>query len=157
LTERHRAAVLECGTNTRGEIARLAQIVEPDVAAVLNVDVEHSEGLGSLKEIADEEAALFATARRAVVACVEERLVREGLRRGAEVVPFGADAAADGRVAARAPAAAGAARARVTLAFSPRLIAAGAPMRLDAALALLGGAAARNAAAAVAAAAALRT
>jgi UDP-N-acetylmuramoyl-tripeptide--D-alanyl-D-alanine ligase len=156
LTERHRAAVLECGTNTRGEIARLAQIVEPDVAAVLNVDVEHSEGLGSLKEIADEEAALFATARRAVVACVEERLVMERLPGGAEVVTFGADAAADVRVAARAPAAAGAARARVTLAFSPRLIAAGAPMRLDAALALLGAAAARNAAAAVAAAAALR-
>jgi UDP-N-acetylmuramoyl-tripeptide--D-alanyl-D-alanine ligase len=40
----HRAAVLECGTNTRGEIPRLARIVEPDVATVLNVDLEHSEG-----------------------------------------------------------------------------------------------------------------
>ncbi|HVN64419.1 MAG TPA: Mur ligase family protein, partial [Candidatus Binataceae bacterium] len=41
----HRAAVLECGTNTRGEIARLAQIVEPDSAMILNVDLEHTEGL----------------------------------------------------------------------------------------------------------------
>ncbi len=159
LTEHHRAAVLECGTNTRGEIARLARIVEPDVAVVLNVDVEHSEGLGGLEEIADEEAALFTTARRAVVACAEERLVMERVPRGAEVVTFGADAAADVRIAARAPAAAGPAgdgRSRVTLALSPRLLAAGAPPRLDAALALLGAAAARNAAAAVAAAAALR-
>jgi len=156
LTEGHRAAVLECGTNTRGEIVRLARIVEPDVAAVLNVDVEHSEGLGSLAEIADEEAALFTTARRAVVACTEERLVMERIPRGAEVVTFGAAPEADVRIAARAPAAAGAARSRVTLALRPRLVAAGAPARLDAALALLGAAAARNAAAAVAAAAALR-
>ncbi|HVA83987.1 MAG TPA: UDP-N-acetylmuramoyl-tripeptide--D-alanyl-D-alanine ligase [Candidatus Binataceae bacterium] len=156
LSESHRAAVLECGTNTRGEIARLARIVEPDVAVVLNVDVEHSEGLGSLEEIADEEAALFTTARRAVVACAEERLVIERIPVGAEVVTFGADRAADVRIAARAPAAAGVARARVRLALSPRLVAAGAPAQLDLALALLGAAAASNAAAAVAAAAALR-
>ncbi|HZZ07755.1 MAG TPA: UDP-N-acetylmuramoyl-tripeptide--D-alanyl-D-alanine ligase [Candidatus Binataceae bacterium] len=156
LTGRHRAAVLECGTNTRGEIPRLARIVEPEVAAVLNVDVEHSEGLGGLEEIADEEAALFTTARRAMVACAEERLVMERIPRGAAVVTFGAGAAADVRVAARAPAAGGGGRSRVTLALNPRLVAAGVPARLDAALALLGAAAARNAAAAVAAAAALR-
>jgi UDP-N-acetylmuramoyl-tripeptide--D-alanyl-D-alanine ligase len=156
LTERHRAAVLECGTNTRGEIVRLAQIVEPDVAAVLNVDVEHSEGLGSLEEIADEEAALFTTARGAVVASTEERLVMERIPHGAQVVTFGAAPEADVRIAARAPAAAGVARSQVTLALSPRLVAAGAPARLEAALALLGAAATRNAAAAVAAAAALR-
>ena len=62
LTGEHRAAVLECGTNTRGEIPKLAQIVVPDVAMVLNVDLEHSEGLGTLDDIADEEAALFSTA-----------------------------------------------------------------------------------------------
>jgi len=157
--ERHRAAVLECGTNTRGEIARLARIVEPDVAAVLNVDLEHSEGLGSLEEIADEETALFSTARRAVVASTEEPLVLERVRRGIEFLTFGAGTDADVRIAARAPAAAGGAgggRSRVTLALSPRLVAAGAPARLEIALALLGAAAARNAAAAVAAAAALR-
>ncbi len=52
LTEAHRAAVLECGTNTRGEIAQLGAIVSPDAAAVLNIAIEHSEGLGSLEEIA---------------------------------------------------------------------------------------------------------
>ena len=75
LTGEHRAAVLECGTNTRGEIPKLAQIVEPDVAMVLNVDLEHSEGLGTLDDIADEEAALFSTARRYAVASADEPLV----------------------------------------------------------------------------------
>lgn len=51
----HRAAVLECGTSEPGEIAALAAIVRPEVALVTNVDVEHSEKLGSLDEIADEE------------------------------------------------------------------------------------------------------
>lgn len=150
----HRAAVLECGTSMRGEIPRLARIVEPDVAVVLNVDVEHSEGLGGLEETADEEAALFATASRALVACTEEQLVMERLPRGAQVVTFGNSAAADVRIAERAPDAGG--RTRITLILSPRLIAAGSPARLDTELALLGAAAARNAAAAVAAAAALR-
>jgi UDP-N-acetylmuramoyl-tripeptide--D-alanyl-D-alanine ligase len=156
LGERHRAAVLECGTNTRGEIPRLARIVEPDVALVLNVDVEHSEGLGTLDEIADEEAALFSTARRAVVACADEPLVMARLPRNAEVVTFGDGASSDVHVAARAPGAGGAG-SRITLELSPRLTAAGsAPTLLEVNLALLGAAAARNAAAAVAAAAALR-
>src|SRR5262249_8865145 len=100
LTASHRAAVLGCGTNTRGEIPRLARIAEPDVAVVLNVDVEHSEGLGGLEETADEECALFATARRAVVACTEEPLVMERLPRGSEIVTLGTSATADVRIAA---------------------------------------------------------
>ncbi len=50
LTAEHRAMVIECGTNTRGEIPQLSAIVEPDVALVLNVDIEHTEGLGTLEE-----------------------------------------------------------------------------------------------------------
>src|SRR5579885_2633026 len=89
LTERHRAAVLECGTNRRGEIARLARIVEPDVAVVLNVDIEHSEGLGSLEEIADEEAQMFSTARRFAVVCTEQPLVKSRVPAHLPVVTFG--------------------------------------------------------------------
>ena len=71
LTSDHRAAVLECGTNQRGEIPRLAEIVRPDVALVLNVDIEHTEGLGSLEGVADEEASLFSTARAVVTSAAE--------------------------------------------------------------------------------------
>ena len=60
LTRNQRALVIECGTNTRGEIARLGAILKPDAALVLNVDIEHSEGLGTIEEIADEETAIFA-------------------------------------------------------------------------------------------------
>ncbi|HVA68193.1 MAG TPA: UDP-N-acetylmuramoyl-tripeptide--D-alanyl-D-alanine ligase [Candidatus Binataceae bacterium] len=139
LSDKHRAAVLECGTNMRGEIARLAHIVEPDVAMVLNVDIEHSEGLGTLDEIADEECALFATARRGAVACAEEALVMARVPRHLALVTFGDSPAT-----------------RLSLALAPRLVAPGAPATLEVRLAMLGPAAARNAAAAVAAAAALR-
>src|SRR5438128_7605778 len=74
LAPRHRAAVLECGTNQRGEIARLNDILRPDIALVLNVDIEHTEGLGSLDGIADEEAALFRQARCAIVSVSEKLL-----------------------------------------------------------------------------------
>jgi len=156
LSDKHRAAVLECGTNMRGEIARLAHIVEPDVAMVLNVDIEHSEGLGTLDEIADEECALFATARRGAVACAEEALVMARVPRHLALVTFGDSPAADVRVAARTPETGVRAATRLSLALAPRLVAPGAPATLEVRLAMLGPAAARNAAAAVAAAAALR-
>src|SRR5271156_5460554 len=89
LAGEHRAVVLECGTNTRGEIPRLAQIVEPDVAMVLNVDLEHSEGLGTLDDIADEEAALFSTARRYAVASADEPLVLARIPKHLDRITFG--------------------------------------------------------------------
>jgi UDP-N-acetylmuramoyl-tripeptide--D-alanyl-D-alanine ligase len=63
LRDEHRAVVCEVGTNAHGEIARLGAIVEPDVALVLNVDNEHTEGLESLEAVAREEGALFASVR----------------------------------------------------------------------------------------------
>ena len=81
LTGADRAAVIECGTNRPGEIAKLAAIVRPDVALVLNADVEHTEGLGSLEGVADEEAALFTTAKIAVTGA-DETLLRERIPAG---------------------------------------------------------------------------
>ena len=89
LTGEHRAAVLECGTNTRGEIPKLAQIVEPDVAMVLNVDLEHSEGLGTLDDIADEEAALFSTATHYAVASADEPMVLARIPKHLRRITFG--------------------------------------------------------------------
>src|SRR5271168_3300732 len=89
LTGDHCAAVLECGTNTRGEIPKLAQIVRPDVAMVLNVDLEHSEGLGTLDDIADEEAALFSTAARYAVASADEPMVLARIPKQMRRITFG--------------------------------------------------------------------
>ncbi len=148
LTDTHRAAVLECGTNRRGEIARLARIVAPDVALVLNVDVEHTEGLGSLEGVADEEAALFATAGVAIVGTTEAMLLAR-VPREMRTLTFGATADAGVRLASRVIVAPG--RQRIALALARTLTADGVDPALEANLALLGAASAMNAAAAVAA------
>lgn len=148
LTDTHRAAVLECGTNQRGEIARLAQMVAPDVALVLNVDVEHTEGLGSLEGVADEEAELYDTAGVAIAGTSEAMLLAR-IPRGMRRLTFGATADAGVRLASRIVVAPG--RQRIALALAHALTADGVDPALEANLALLGAASAMNAAAAVAA------
>jgi UDP-N-acetylmuramoyl-tripeptide--D-alanyl-D-alanine ligase len=54
-----RFAVVELGTNTPGEIARLMAISEPDVSVLTLIDVEHTEGLGDLDGVEREEGELF--------------------------------------------------------------------------------------------------
>jgi UDP-N-acetylmuramoyl-tripeptide--D-alanyl-D-alanine ligase len=148
LNERHRAAVIECGTNQRGEIARLAAIVRPDVALVLNVDIEHTEGLGSLEGVADEEAALYAGAGVAVVG-TDEALLRERIPAGSTVLTFGTSSDADVRLAHRRVIGPG--HQQIVLTLPTSMVEAGADPNLQATLGLLGEASAVNAAAAVAA------
>lgn len=59
LRPEHRFAVVEIGTNTGGEVARLTEIVSPDVAVLTLIDIEHAEGLGDLDAIEAEEGALL--------------------------------------------------------------------------------------------------
>lgn len=58
LTALHRAAALELGTNRPGEIATLAEIARPTVAAVTTVSSAHTEFLGSLNDVQREKSAL---------------------------------------------------------------------------------------------------
>ncbi|HEX9126803.1 MAG TPA: UDP-N-acetylmuramoyl-tripeptide--D-alanyl-D-alanine ligase [Methylomirabilota bacterium] len=58
LTAEHRAAALELGTNRPGEIATLAEIARPTIAAVTTVSFAHTEFLGSLDEVQREKSAL---------------------------------------------------------------------------------------------------
>ncbi len=149
LDESHRAAVLECGTNQRGEIAQLGAIVHPDVALVLNVDVEHTEGLDSLAGVADEEAALFATAGCAVVSTAEALLL-ERLPARIKRLTFGLGSDSDVRLVSRNPTDDG--RQAVELEVSANLVESVAIPRIHASLNLLGETAAINAAAATASA-----
>lgn len=59
LEESHELAVLELGTNQRGEMAELSRITRPDVALLTLIDLEHTDGLGDLDGVEQEEAALF--------------------------------------------------------------------------------------------------
>ena len=154
LDETHQAMVIECGTNSPGEIARLARIVEPDVAMVLNAEIEHTEGLGTLEGVADEEAALFAGASNAVVTWAEDELLAAHIPRGARAILFGTSERADVRLARRSITAGG--RSKIRVEFRPGITAPGAPNFMESELSLLGPAAALNATAAIAALASLR-
>jgi UDP-N-acetylmuramoyl-tripeptide--D-alanyl-D-alanine ligase len=52
-------AVVEMGTNSPGEIARLCEIADPDVGVLTHVAATHLEGLGSIDGVAQEKSALI--------------------------------------------------------------------------------------------------
>lgn len=52
LSPEHEVAVVECGMNRFGEIRRLAQIAQPDIAVLTNVHPAHLEGVGCLAGVA---------------------------------------------------------------------------------------------------------
>jgi UDP-N-acetylmuramoyl-tripeptide--D-alanyl-D-alanine ligase len=52
----HRYCAIEVGTNHRGEIALLAGIAQPTIAVVTNALRDHLEFLGSVEEMAEENA-----------------------------------------------------------------------------------------------------
>jgi UDP-N-acetylmuramoyl-tripeptide--D-alanyl-D-alanine ligase len=55
----HQFAVLELGTNHRGEIDYLARMVRPDIGIITNVSATHLSGLGSISGVAREKRSLF--------------------------------------------------------------------------------------------------
>jgi UDP-N-acetylmuramoyl-tripeptide--D-alanyl-D-alanine ligase len=60
LQPEHELCVLELGTNQTGEMPALVEVCEPDIGVLTLIDLEHSEGLGDLDAIEEEEAAIFA-------------------------------------------------------------------------------------------------
>jgi UDP-N-acetylmuramoyl-tripeptide--D-alanyl-D-alanine ligase len=55
----HEVAVVELGTNQKGEVEQLSSTALADVAVLTCIGMEHSEGLGDLDGIEAEERALF--------------------------------------------------------------------------------------------------
>ena len=152
LTEAHRAMVIECGTNTRGEIPKLAAIVEPDVAMVLNVDLEHTEGLGTIEDIADEEAAIFAHAKRAAVIPADDARLAGRVPSHLRAITFGVDDDATVRQLERTVTPHG--RTAISIRLEASMVASGIEPIVRAEIALIGRSGAMNCAAAVAAIAA---
>lgn len=66
----HDMAVVEMGTNRRGEIARLAAIADPDIGVITNIGPAHLEGFGSLEVVMEEKGDLFSTMRSSGVAVI---------------------------------------------------------------------------------------
>ena len=92
LREDQEAAVLEMGMSYNGEIARLVEIADPDIGAILNVLRVHLEHFGSLEKIAAAKGELFRGMRRNAVAVynADDRLVaRLGRAFAGDAIPYG--------------------------------------------------------------------
>jgi UDP-N-acetylmuramoyl-tripeptide--D-alanyl-D-alanine ligase len=64
--------VAEIGTNSPGELAQLAAIVEPDAAVITGISAEHLEGLGDLHGVLREETSVLPWVPRAGVVIVSD-------------------------------------------------------------------------------------
>jgi UDP-N-acetylmuramoyl-tripeptide--D-alanyl-D-alanine ligase len=99
-----RYGVFEIGMNHRGEIRPLATFVNPHVALITTIAPAHIEALGSLEEIAEEKADIYAGLTADGVAIVPydapqaPLLVTRAEERARTVIRFGRDAACEARL-----------------------------------------------------------
>ena len=101
LTAAHQFAVIEMGTNSPGEIAKLAAIADPDVGLITNVGAAHTEGLSDLAGVAREKGALFEAlpdTGTAIVNLDDPRITEQLQRTNARRISFGEAEAADFRI-----------------------------------------------------------
>jgi UDP-N-acetylmuramoyl-tripeptide--D-alanyl-D-alanine ligase len=97
----HQAAVLEIGTNARGEIAALSALAAPTVAIVTTVAAVHVEFLGSLDGVREEKAGLVRALPPdgvAVLNADDPRVAGMARETRARVVTYGRAATAHVRV-----------------------------------------------------------
>lgn len=80
---RHDFAVLEMGMNSPGEISRLTEIADPDIACINNVQAAHLQGLGSIEGVALAKGELFEKCRSSALLVVnlEDDLVKKIARK----------------------------------------------------------------------------
>ncbi|HET7775405.1 MAG TPA: UDP-N-acetylmuramoyl-tripeptide--D-alanyl-D-alanine ligase, partial [Azospira sp.] len=55
----HRSGVIEMGMNHPGEIGYLTRLAQPTVALVTNAQRAHLEGMGDLRQVAEEKATIY--------------------------------------------------------------------------------------------------
>ena len=99
-TPDNKYAVLEMGTNSHGEIARLAEIAKPTVAVITNIAPAHLEGLGSISGVAGEKMAAFSQLPGDGMAVLPAdsrftEVLRGGVRSSAQIKTFAVDVPAD--------------------------------------------------------------
>src|SRR5262249_56451263 len=102
LTADHQALVLEIGTQHPGEIAALAGLARPTVAAVTTVAQAHTEFLGSLDGVRAEKVELvkaLAPAGPAVLNLPDPRVAGMARESRAPVITYGRAGGAAGRAA----------------------------------------------------------
>lgn len=71
LEKAHEFAVIEIGANHQGEVARLTELVRPDVAVVTNVSAAHLQGFGDLAGVIAAKSEIYQHSHQAVVINLE--------------------------------------------------------------------------------------
>jgi UDP-N-acetylmuramoyl-tripeptide--D-alanyl-D-alanine ligase len=92
LSGENEQAVIELGTNSPGEIARLARMCAPDIGVVTNVGPAHLEGLGSLDGVMREKEQLITHLKaggKAVLNADDRRVYQMASRTEREKLLFG--------------------------------------------------------------------
>lgn len=94
--------VCEIGTNAPGEIAQLAEVVQPDIAVVTSIGREHLEKLGDLAGVAREEGSVFRSLRPKGCAVInaDHPELREHAEKASLIISFGRADAANFRLTA---------------------------------------------------------
>ncbi|MEN6475727.1 MAG: UDP-N-acetylmuramoyl-tripeptide--D-alanyl-D-alanine ligase [Syntrophaceae bacterium] len=67
LKPEHAYAVIEMGTNSPGEIARLTAMANPEVSVLTNITPSHLNGLGTIDGVIAEKQSIFSGTTRAAV------------------------------------------------------------------------------------------
>jgi len=94
LSKTHEIAIVEMGINLPGEMARLVEIAEPNVAVVTNISPTHLEFLGSVEGVAKEKG-LLAKSANALIANMDDPLVMKMAEGKDKVISYGIDNQAD--------------------------------------------------------------
>ena len=89
LSGKHEVAVIEMGTGAPGEMARLVEMVQPDVAVVTNIGPTHQEFFGSVDEVATEKAVLVRAAGSAVLNVDDPRVAEMSDVVDGTIISFG--------------------------------------------------------------------
>lgn len=93
--------IFEVGMNKRGEIAPLTQMVKPDIAVITSVHLAHTEGVGTLDDIAEEKSDILSTLQKGNTALIPfdaphyQFLKEKAEQTGATVVSVGKKQGAD--------------------------------------------------------------
>lgn len=92
VSNKHKAVTLEMGMNRPGEIERLTNIADPDLACVLNVHGAHLQGLGCIEGVAKAKGELFQSCGEDTVLLVnadDSRVVELARQYGNRKIFFG--------------------------------------------------------------------
>lgn len=97
---KHDIAILEMGMNRPGEIARMTEIADPDIACIVNIQDAHLAGLDSIEGVARAKSELFERGKSWARLCVnidDKRVKKLAKRCSQKKIFFGRNRNADVR------------------------------------------------------------